>query len=284
MGTYDQINKVKEKYEKLLSDANDKINELSSKLDEANLKVDEYRKKLYDAGQGKGEVDKIKGELNKAIRDKKTVENKLKEVDGSKMINQFSPERRKLINDINNLHFTNKIYDSFAVKFKNGLKDVIELAYRIKFNYVNDMDYYTFVFRDNIVSLFEKMLHLVTGKKKENSATKFLQKIISGSYTIEKEYIKEIPELKDTAVLSNIVSLLNLQAKAYHGSNSTNKSTLYTNETTEQVKSGKFLLLDSDQQLTAIFTLLKFMYCFFTCDDWEMNLITLSACWFKTIE
>lgn len=284
MGSYDQINRIKEKYEKLLSEANGKINELNAKLDEANLKVDEYRKKLYDAGQGKGEVNKIKGELNKAIRDKKTVENKLKEVDGSKMINQFSPERRELINRINNLHFENKIYDSFAVKFKNGLKDVIELAYRIKNNYVNDMDYYTFVFRDNIVSLFEKMLHLTTGKKKENSATRFLQKIVSGSYSFDKEYTKEIPELKDTNILSNIMNLLNLQTTAYHGSNSTNKTTLYTNETTEQVKSGKFLLLKSDEQLLAIFTLLKFMYYFFTCKEWEMNLITLSACWFKTID
>lgn len=284
MGTYDQINKIKEKYEKLLSEANERINELTAKLDEANLKVDELRKKLYDAGQGKGEVNKIKGELNKAIRDKRTVENKLKEVDGSKLINQFSPERQELINRINNLHFENKIYDSFAVKFKNGLKDVIELAYRIKVNYVNDMDYYTFVFRDNIVSLFEKMLHLVTGKKKENSATKFLQKISSGDYEIEKDYTKNIPELKNPKVLSNMISLLNVQSTAYHGSNSTNKTTLYTNENAEQVKSNKFLLLDSADQLTAIFTLLKFMYHFFTCDDVEMNLITLSACWFKTID
>lgn len=284
MGTYDQINKIKEKYEKLLSEANEKINELTAKLDEANLKVDELRKKLYDAGQGKGEVNKIKGELNKAIRDKRTVENKLKEVDGSKLINQFSPERQELINRINNLHFENKIYDSFAVKFKNGLKDVIELAYRIKVNYVNDMDYYTFVFRDNIVSLFEKMLHLVTGKKKENSATKFLQKISSGDYEIEKDYTKNIPELKNPKVLSNMISLLNVQSTAYHGSNSTNKNTLYTNENAEQVKSNKFLLLDSADQLTAIFTLLKFMYHFFTCADAEMNLITLSSCWFKTID
>lgn len=284
MGTYDQINKIKEKYEKLLSEANEKINELTAKLDEANLKVDELRKKLYDAGQGKGEVNKIKGELNKAIRDKRTVENKLKEVDGSKLINQFSPERQELINRINNLHFENKIYDSFAVKFKNGLKDVIELAYRIKVNYVNDMDYYTFVFRDNIVSLFEKMLHLVTGKKKENSATKFLQKIFSGDYEIEKDYTKNIPELKNPKVLSNMISLLNVQSTAYHGSNSTNKNTLYTNENAEQVKSNKFLLLDSADQLTAIFTLLKFMYHFFTCADAEMNLITLSSCWFKTID
>lgn len=284
MGTYDQINKIKEKYEKLLSEANEKINELTAKLDEANLKVDELRKKLYDAGQGKGEVNKIKGELNKAIRDKRTVENKLKEVDGSKLINQFSPERQELINRINNLHFENKIYDSFAVKFKNGLKDVIELAYRIKVNYVNDMDYYTFVFRDNIVSLFEKMLHLVTGKKKENSATKFLQKISSGDYEIEKDYTKNIPELKNPKVLSNMISLLNVQSTAYHGSNSTNKNTLYTNENAEQVKSNKFLLLDSADQLTTIFTLLKFMYHFFTCADAEMNLITLSSCWFKTID
>lgn len=284
MGSYDQINKIKEKYEKQLAEAYVQIDDLSKKLEEANAKVDELRKKLYDAGHGKGEVNKIKGELNKAIREKKTAENKLKEIDGSKLVNSFSPERRELINNINNLHFDNKIYDSFAVKFKNGLKDVIELAYRIKVNYVNDMDYYTFVFRDNIVSLFEKMLHLVTGEKKENSATKFLQKIVSGAYTIEKGYIKDIPELKDNRVLANIMDLLNLQAKAYHGSNSTNKNTLYTNEETEQLKSGKFLALSSEKQLTAIFTLLKFMYRFFTCEDWETNLVTLSACWFKTID
>ena len=283
MGTYDQINKVKEKYEKQLNDANAKIDDLTTKLAKANQEIDDYRRKLYEVGEGKGEVNKAKKEIHGMKVEMKTMENKLKEIDGSKMISQFSPKRKELIEKINNLKFENKIFNSFAVKFQSGLKDVIQIAYRIKIGSADDMDFYTFVFRDNIVGLFDKMLHIVTGGKAD-SATKHIKSIIAKNYSFPKEYLTAIPALKDIDVLGNIIHLLNCQTISYHGSSSTIRNMVYNSETNDYEKSNKFLTLDTEKQLEAIFTLLEFMYYFFSSVDSEINLINLSSCWFKTID
>ncbi len=146
----------------------------------------------------------------------------------------------------------------------------------------DDLDFYTFVFRDNIVGLFEKMLHLVTNNSKADSASKFLDKIINGTYTIDKKYTKKIPALNDKVVLTNILYLLNIQTTAYHGNNKSSHTRLYDSGD-DVAKVNKFSTLNNDDQLTAIFTLVEFMYFFFSCDDWEENMACLSACWFKTL-
>ena len=240
------------------------------------------RKKLYDAGHGQGEVNKYKKQVVAAKRDLATAENKLKEFDGSKLTSQFSQKRQTLIKNITNISFENKIYDALATKFKSGLREVIEIAYRIKMNIADDMAFYAFSFRDNIVGLFEKMLHLVTGEK-SNSASSYMRGIINKRFAFEKMYLKEIELLNNDETLTNILYLLELQTDAYHGNNKNAKSTLYNKESSEAQKAVKFLNLDNEKQLDAIFTLLEFMYLFFTCEDSEVNLVNLSACWFKTI-
>lgn len=282
MINYDKNNKIKEKYESLLKEKEVQINALQAKVDKLSNSNDELRKKLYDAGQGKGEVNKYKKEVTAARRDLATAENKLKEVDGSKLISQFSQERQNLVKNINNIHFDNKIYDALATKFKSGLREVIEIAYRIKMNYADDMDFYAFSFRDNIVGLFEKMLHLVTGEK-SNSASSYMRGIISKKYSFEKNYTKAIPLLTDDETLTNILYLLELQTDAYHGNNQNAINTLHKSGGSENKKSVRFFNLDNEKQLNAIFTLLEFMYLFFSCEDWEDNLLHLSSCWFKTI-
>lgn len=282
MGSYDQVNKVKEKYEKLLSEKQKEVDTLLEKNSKLQKEVDDLRRERYEAGEGKGEVNKYKKEAIAAKRAQKTAENQLKELDGSKMISQFTPERQQLIKNIKGLSFPNKIFNNLATKFKSGLDDVIEIAYRIKNNLVDDMDYYTFVFRDNIVGLLEKMLYIATGKK-EDSATKYLNKIIAGLIQPSKDYLIHVPKLQDIKVVKNISDLIHIETTAYHGNGKNKRNMVHVSASGEVEKFNNFLNLNKEDQLTAIFTLLEFMYYFFTCKDREMNLITLSSCWFKTI-
>lgn len=280
--TYDLINKNKQKYESMISDRDAEILTLKEKNKALIEENKNLRQTLYDHGLGKGEIHHLKGVIKDKERENKTLENKLKIADGTKLISTFSPERQALIKRIRSLSFTNKLYNLLAIKFKNGLDNVIEIAALIKTNSAVDMDYYTFVFRDDIIGLLEKMLNVVLNQK-ELSASRYLAKVVNKCYTFPKEYCLRIPELKDLKVIQNILYLINLQSTAYHGTKLERKR-IYTNSETEEVeKPDKFLNLSNEEQLTAIFTLLKFMYDVFTNKNAEINLQVISQSWFTIL-
>lgn len=280
---YDQIVKTKEKYNKTINEKEKEIEELKKRISTLEKSNNELRKKLYDAGEGKGEVSRLKKIIHTHKRENETLNNIIKNLDGSKLISSFSPERQALIKKIKKLEFeNNSIFNKLAIKFKDGLDNVIEIAYRIKANQINDMDYYTFVFRDDIVGLLEKMLRTIL-KKQEDSASKFLVKMFEGTYKLPNKYYIKNPKLKDKVVINNILYLINLESTGYHGSKSKYKKVNYNQNTNELDKPDKFLNLDNESQLIAIFTLLEFMYDVFTNEDYEQNLLLISASWFKTI-
>lgn len=280
--SFDYINKQKEKYEKIIAEKDQKINELEAKALKLETQYNEIRQELYDVGSGKGTIHKLEKQITSQKRENKTLENKIKELDGSKLISYFSEERQELIRKIKALSFNNSIFNNLAFKFKDGLENVIEIAYRIRTNSVGDMDYFTFVFRDDIVGLFEKMLKVVINEE-GNSATYFLVKIISKEYKIPKQYLTKIPNLNNEQVIRNTLSLINIQTTGYHGSGINQKSLKYDKDTEEMVKPDRFLRLSNEDQLTAIFTLLEFMYFVFTNKDSESNLLCIAQNWFKTI-
>lgn len=282
MGEYDKINKLKTEHKKVLEEKEQQILALNEKVDKLEQENKDLKKKLYDAGQGQGEVNRLNREIHKQNVENKTLQNKVDKLEYKKEIESFSKERQTLIKRINKLSFTNSIYNRIALKFKDGTDNVIQLAYRIKNKNIDDMDYFTYVFRDDIVGLFEKMLYVVVGKK-EDSASKYLVKLVNNEYSFGKKYINKIPGLGNKTVLNNMLLLINLQSTGYHGSLTKGKRVVVNSETQETQKYDKFLNLNSGEQLTAIFTLLEFMYLFFTCEDWETNLINLSNFWFKTI-
>jgi len=280
--SFDFLNKQKEKYEKIIIDKDKEIKELKEKVDKLQSQYDKIRQELYDSGNGKGAVHKLEREISDQKRENKTLENKLKNLDGSKLIATFTPERQELIKRIKALNFNNSIFNNLAFKFKDGLDNVIEIAYRIKTKQIGDMDYFTFVFRDDIVGLFEKMLGVVL-KGSAPSASNYLVGIIDGRFIIPKQYIDKIPALKDKKILQNTLYLINIQTTGYHGSKIKNKSLKYDRENEEMVKPDAFLNLSSEDQLNAIFTLLEFMYFVFTNKDSESNLLCVAQSWFKTI-
>lgn len=283
MGSYDKINQLKTKYEAQLSDKDKEIADLNKKLDTLQGKYDTLRKEMYEAGQGKGKVNQLKNEIVAKERDNRTLQNKLRELDGSKLISQFSLERQELISKIKKLSFpNNSIFNSLAIKFKDGLDNVIQLAYLIKTKKDKDMDYFTFVFRDDIVGLLEKMLRVVIGKK-EDSASKYLVKLMNREYMLPNQYYVDNPSFKKKTVIENVLKLINLESTGYHGTNKTRRSLQVDSDTKELVKPDAFLNLNNEDQLEAIFTLLEFMYYVFTNKDHETNLLNISHYWFKTI-
>ena len=164
------------------------------------------------------------------------------------------------------------MFNSLAVRFINGLDNVIEIAALIKQNKAEDMDFFTYVFRDNIVGLLEKMLKAVLNKSCD-SASKYLVNLVNGNYTFPKEYLNRMPNLKNKEVLRNILYLINLQTEGYHGTQNNLKHVIIDKETNEKRKTDRFLNLSNEDQLNAIFTLLEFMYDVFTNKDSEFNLI-----------
>ena len=281
-GTYDKVNKIKEKYEKDLKHKDLQIEVLTNKLNEAEEEVKKLRKQLYDAGEGKGEQNRLKKIINNQEREKKTLQNQLYDLSGEKLINTFSPERQNLIRNIKALRFPYSMFNSLAVRFINGLDDVIEIAARIQKGYAEDMDFFTYVFRDNVVSLLEKMLKEILNKSEE-SASKFLVKLANGNYRFPKDYYVRIPELKNKETLMHILYLINLQTTGYHGTKTKYKHVVVDKDTNEITKTDKFLNLTKDQQLNAIFTLLEFMYDVFSNNDHESNLFAISKSWYTTM-
>jgi len=280
---YDALNKQKLKYESILKDKDSEIEKLKKAKTDAEKKYDDLRKEMHDTKTGKGEINHLKEKIVILERDLATYKNKLKDMDKiGKMVKEFIPSRQELISKIKCLNFNNNLYNALAIKFRDGLDNVLELAYRIKMNHIEDMDYFTFVFRDNIVGLFEKMLGVVLDKS-EGSSSKYLVKVYEGSYTFPVEYTKGIPLLKDKNVIYNILHLTNLQSTGYHGTKVKQKKTFIDPKTGESIKPDHFLNLNKVDQLNAIFTLLEFMYFVFTNKDWEMNLINISQSWYKTI-
>lgn len=144
------------------------------------------------------------------------------------------------------------------------------------------MDYFTFVFCDDIVGLLEKMFKVILGKH-EDSASKYLVKLSSGVYSLPKEYYQRIPKLKEKEVLLNILFLLNIQSTGYHGTKTSQKKLFLDAETNEMLKPDRFLNLSSLKKLEAIFTLLQFMYDVFTNPNHEAILLSISSSWFITI-
>lgn len=281
-GTYDKVNKIKEKYEKDLKHRDLQIEILTNKLNEAEEEVKKLRKQLYDAGEGKGEQNRLKKIINNQEREKKTLQNQLYDLSGEKLINTFSPERQNLIRNIKALEFPYSMFNSLALRFINGLDNVIEIAARIQKGYAEDMDFFTYVFRDNIVSLLEKMLKEILNKSEE-SASKYLVKLANGNYRFPSDYYKRIPELKNKETLNHILYLINLQTTGYHGTKTKYKHVVVNKDTNEVTKTDKFLNLTKDQQLNAIFTLLEFMYDVFSNKDHESNLFAISKSWYTTM-
>lgn len=283
MGSYDRINQLKAKYEAQLKEKEEKIAELQKKNEELEDKNRTLRQEMHNAGLGKSKVHQLKSELVAKEREYKTVKNKLRELDGSKLISTFSSERQELIAKIRKLKFdNNNIFNALAFKFKDGLDNIIQLAYRIENKMDNDMDYFTFVFRDDIVGLLEKMLRVVL-KTSEDSASKYLVKINNGDLSFPKEYYSSIPSLKDKKTIENVLKLINLESSGYHGTKSSRRKLQKDHETDELVMPDAFLNLTNEEQLEAIFTLLKFMYFVFTNKDNEVNLLSISQYWFTTI-
>lgn len=280
--SYDQINKIKSKYESELEKKNSEISSLKEKLQKSEDKNDELRKKLYDVGEGKGEQHRLKNIINAQERENKTLQNQIKELSGEKLISTFIPERQELIKNIKKLHFNNSMFNSLALRFINGLDNVIEIAALIKKGGAEDMDFFTYVFRDNIVGLLEKMFKAVLNKPAD-SASKYLVNLCNGNYSFPKDYLLRIPNLKNKVILTNILYLINLQTEGYHGTQTNLKHVIIDKETNEKRKTDRFLNLSNKDQLDAIFTLLEFMYDVFTNKDHEVNLLSICSSWYKTL-
>ena len=77
--------------------------------------------------------------------------------------------------------------------------------------------------------------------------------------------------------------LANIETTAYHGTKIKNKHIIIDPETQTTVKVDKFLNLSQSEQLTAIFTMLEFLYDVFTNKDHETTLMAVSAHWFITL-
>lgn len=280
--SYDQINKLKDKYTKEIEAKDSIILDLSKKVDKLDSEVKELRKKLYDAHEGKGEQHRLQKIIKDKERDNKTLTNQLKELDGSKLISTFSKERQQLIKNIKNLKYDRKIFNALATRFINGLDDVIEIAAKIKNNSAEDLDFYTFVFRDNIVGLLEKIFKTILNRN-SGSASQYLENLSNGNYQFPKQYLDRIPNLKNKVVLNNMMYLCNVQTVGYHGTKNKYKRVIMDKETNTLKKTDKFFNLDNESQLTAIFTLLEFMYDVFHNSDYEVNLSSIANNWFITI-
>ena len=282
MGSYDKLNQQKAKYESQLKEKDEIILKLEKKNQDLEEKYKALRQEMHNAGLGKSKVSELKSDLVAKERENRTMQNQIRELDGSKYISTFSKERQELISRIKKLNFNNSLFNAIAYKFKDGLDNIIQLAYRIENKMDNDMDYFTFVFRDNIVGLLEKMLRVVLNTS-EDSASKYLVKLTNGTFAFPKYYSNAIPALKNKKVLNNILLLINLQSSGYHGTNKRRRNLQRDKETNELVKPDHFLNLEKNAQLQAIFTLLEFMYFVFTNKDYEQNLILVTNYWFKTI-
>lgn len=282
MGPYDKINKLKAKFKATIEEKDAEILSLNNKIEQLQSKYDVLRQEMHDAGLGKGKINQLKNNLVAITRENLTLKNQVEELDGSKFVKSFSIERQELIKRITKLQFNNSIFNSLAFKFKDGLSNIIQLAYRIMNKIDSDMDYFTFVFRDDIVGLLEKMLRVVL-KAEEESASKYLVKIRDGDYVLPNDYYKRIPALKDKNIICGILKLINLETTGYHGTKLGHKRLHKDCEHDQLVKPDAFLNLSHEEQLNAMFTLLELMYCIFTNKDHEINLLNVSQYWFKTI-
>lgn len=282
MGSYDQINKIKAQKDAIIKQLQEEIASLKAQLEKEKAENSDLRKKLHDAGEGNSENSRLKKIITAKERNEKTLQNKIDKLEGKAILSMFSEERKELIQRIRKLEFTNSIFNSLAIKFKDGTENIIKIAYLIKCNSAGDMDYFTYVFRDTIVGLLEKMFYVLTGKK-QDSAAKYLVKLSNKEYELSKKCYAAVPKMKDKKTLTNILWLINMQSTAYHGSTIKSQKVLVNKETNEVKKYINFFNLESKDQLDAIFTLLKFMYFVFTCDDWEQNLTLIAGCWFKTL-
>lgn len=281
MKDYDRINKIKEEKNKEIQALKDQITTLEEKLKKAEEKNQELRQKLYDAKEGKGESNRLKRIIVEKERNEKTLQNKLDKSEGKHILSTFSKENQELILKIRKLEYSTSMFNSLAYKFKDGTENVIQIAYRIKLNSADDMDFYTYAFRDDIVGLLEKILRILTQVKK-SSASNYLVDLVEGKLKLPNEYLKAVPTLGDKTVLENILSLTNIQSTAYHGSRMKEKR-VFINEDGSKRKYSDFLNVSKEEQLKAIFTLLRFIYYFFTSKNYEQNLINLSSYWYKTL-
>lgn len=281
MKDYDRINKIKEEKNKEIQALKDQITTLEEKLKKAEEKNQELRQKLYDAKEGKGESNRLKRIIVEKERNEKTLQNKLDKSEGKHILSTFSKENQELILKIRKLEYSTSMFNSLAYKFKDGTENVIQIAYRIKLNSADDMDFYTYAFRDDIVGLLEKILRILTQVKK-SSASNYLVDLVEGKLKLPNEYLKAVPTLNDKTVLENILSLTNIQSTAYHGSRMKEKR-VFINEDGSKRKYSDFLNVSKEEQLKAIFTLLRFIYYFFTSKNYEQNLINLSSYWYKTL-
>ncbi len=283
MKSYDKTNKIQNKLNDVIKQKDDEILKLQNENDKLKTKVDELRKEKFDAGQGKGEVNHLKSVITDLQRDIATLKNKVKKLEGNETLSHFSVEQKRLIKNIRSLSYPKwPDIDALAIKFQLGLDNVIQVAYKIKINSISDRDYYTYLFRDDIVALLEKVLRVLTSTC-EASASYYLLNLMSGKIKLPAKFYKKVPLMGDKKVLEHILWLVNLESKGYHGSKEKEKRVLVDEETNERKKYINFFNLSSEEKLTTIFTMLEFIYSVFVDDDKETYLQSVSSCWYKTL-
>lgn len=283
MKSYDKTNKIQNKLNEVIQQKDDEIAKLTKENEKLKLKNDELRKEKFDAGLGKGEINRLKSVINDLQRDIATLKNKVKKLEGNEILAHFSNEQKRLIKNIRNLSYPKwPDIDALATKFQLGLDNVIQVAYKIKLNSISDRDYYTYLFRDDIVALLEKILSVLTNTI-DSSASFYLLNLINGKVKLPPRFYKAVPLMEDKKVLEHILWLVNLESKGYHGSKEKDKRIFVDEETNEKKKYINFFNLSNEEKLTTIFTMLEFIYAVFVDKDQETYLQAVSSCWYKTL-
>ncbi len=283
MKSYDKTNKIQNKLNEVIQQKDDEIAKLTKENEKLKLKNDELRKEKFDAGLGKGEINRLKSVINDLQRDIATLKNKVKKLEGNEILAHFSNEQKRLIKNIRNLSYPKwPDIDALATKFQLGLDNVIQVAYKIKLNSISDRDYYTYLFRDDIVALLEKILSVLTNTI-DSSASFYLLNLINGKVKLPARFYKAVPLMEDKKVLEHILWLVNLESKGYHGSKEKDKRIFVDEETNEKKKYINFFNLSNEEKLTTIFTMLEFIYAVFVDKDQETYLQAVSSCWYKTL-
>ena len=283
MKSYDKTNKIQTKLNEVIQQKDDEIAKLTKENEKLKAKVDELRKEKFDAGLGKGEVNHLKSIITDLQRDIATLNNKVKKLEGNEVLAHFTNEQKRLIKNIRSLSYPKwPDIDALAIKFQLGLDNVIQVAYKIQINSISDRDYYTYLFRDDIVALLEKILSVLTNTI-EASASYYLLNLMNGKVKLPSRFYKAVPLLEDKKVLEHILWLVNLESKGYHGSKEKEKRVFVDEETNEKKKFINFFNLTNEEKLTTIFTMLSFIYAVFTDKDKETYLQAVSSCWYKTL-
>lgn len=279
--TYNQFEKVRNNYEK-------QINELKNKNDALTDENEKLRKRIsdnYDAAS-KGEVALLKSKNLKLERQNKELENQNK---SKNSYTCFPNDIQQLFSKIFKLKNSNaNNIDKLIYKFKRGSDDILPL---IKKAYhgekITMYDAFTYTFRDNLISIFEKVLQVVTEKPYArlpailNNARKNKKEYRA---TVKKNYPNIGEQYADVELLDSLLMLYQLENTAYHGKYDTMKfESMNKNKkqsmSDSQMASKAFLDLPSKQQYKTMISLLKFLYEVFSNKNSEILLLHVLMCW-----